>query len=211
MTTASGDGEDPDYLANHCRVCIPPLAVHEGYPGHHVAFRRMEEAGTSPPETAELARYKPFVEGWGLYAEALMLEQGYYADADRELGAWRMLLLRLLRAEVDAGLHGGGLEPAAAEAIYRDRLLLSPAAAATEVRGHLAKPAVKASYAVGLLQILELRQRLRQIEPQLGPRQFHDRLLGPPASLPAIARERFGVELGPAGEADLPWPWSGGG
>ena len=208
VTTAAAGGDDPAYLTNHCRVCIPPLAVHEGYPGHHVAFARMGSAAGEAPSMAQLARYKPFVEGWGLYAEVLMLESGYYEDPERRLAAWRMILLRLARAEIDARLHGGGLEPAAAAEIYRQRLLLSPAAAAAEVRTHLAKPTVKASYFVGMLQILELRETLRSREPELGLHEFHDRFLGPPASIPRIACERFGVELGPAGETDLPWPWS---
>ena len=211
VTTGSAAGDDPDYLTNHCFVCIPPLAVHEGYPGHHVAFSSMRDEDGRAPSVAELARHKPFVEGWGLYAEALMLEQGYYRQPERRVAARRMLLLRLLRAEIDARLHGGGLEPAVAEELYQQRLLLTPAAAAAEVRTHLAKPTVKASYFVGLVQILELRQRVLGSDPGAGLRDFHDRLLGPPTSIPRIARERFGVELGPFGEAELPWPWSSGG
>jgi uncharacterized protein (DUF885 family) len=208
VTTAAAAGDDPSYLTNHCRVCIPPLAVHEGYPGHHVAFARMRNAAGEAPTVAELAHHKPFVEGWALYAELLMLESSYYVDLEVDLAAWRMVLLRLVRAEIDARLHGGELEPAAAERIYRERLLLTPAAAAAELRAHLAKPTVKASYFVGLLQILELRQAFRAANPGLLPRDFHDRLLGPPAAIPRIARERFEVELGPPGEVDLPWPWS---
>ncbi len=67
---------------------------------------------------------------------------------------------------------------------------------------------MKASYYVGLLQILELRRRFRAANPELPPRRFHDRLLGPPAPIPSIARERFAVELGPPGDADLAWPFS---
>jgi hypothetical protein len=208
VTTASAAGDDPSYLTNHCRVCIPPLAVHEGYPGHHVAFARMAGDDGVIPSVAELARFKPFVEGWGLYAEVLMLEQGYYVDVERRMAAWRMVLLRLTRSEIDARLHEGALQPSAAETIYRERLLLSPAAATAEVRGHLAKPGVKASYFLGLRQILELRQAVRDVEPGVTLGEFHDRLLGAPAAVGRIARQRFGVELGSAGEAELAWPWS---
>ncbi len=196
---------EPGSLASHCRVCIPPLAVHEGYPGHHVAFWRYRRADGEPPRLAELARYKPYVEGWGLYAELLMLEHGYYERPERRLGAWRLVLLRTLRAEIDARLHGGGLTAEAAEQSYRRELVATPAAAAAEVRMHLAKPGVKASYFVGLLQILELRQRVRGDGEGLDWLDFHDRLLGPPATLPAVARERFGVELGELGGWRAEW------
>ncbi len=207
VTTGPAEGDDPLYLRNHCWACIPPLAVHEGYPGHHLAFARMADAAGAAPSVAELARYKPYVEGWALYAELLMLESSYYDKPELELAAWRLVLLRLLRAEIDAGLHGGGLAPAEAEELYRTRLLLDPAAAAAEVRGHLAKPTVKASYLVGLLQILELRRAFRAAHPDLMPRDFHDRLLGPPAPLPRISRQRFDVDLAVPGEGPLPWPF----
>ncbi len=208
VTTAAAEGDDPTYLTNHCRVCMPPLAVHEGLPGHHLAFARMSDESGEAPSVAELARTKPFVEGWALYAELLMLEYDYYVEPERELAAWRMVLLRLVRAEIDVGLHGGGLEPAEAEEIYHRRLLMTPAAAAAEVRTHLAKPTVKASYFLGMLQILELREVFRADRPDLAPPDFHDRLLGPPGPIPRVARERFGLELGPPGEVLLRWPFS---
>ncbi len=114
----------------------------------------------------------------------------------------------MARAEIDARLHGGGLTVTAAVERYRSELLLTPEAAAGEVRVHLAKPGVKASYFVGLLQILELRERLRAAGGELSERAFHDRLLGPPAPVPEIAERRFGVELSRPGEAELPYPWS---
>lgn len=199
VVTSPADIADPTYLANHCRVCIPPLAVHEAYPGHHVAFYHAAIAreGLELGDPVEI-RARPenffFHEGWGLDAELMMLGSGYYRQPARELAAWRMVLLRATRARLDALLHSGEMDPAEAIAVYEKGLLMNSEAAATEVRRHLQRPSNKASYFVGLLQLQTLRRQAMAADPGLGPRAFHDRLLRRPRTLPAIAREEFGLE-----------------
>jgi uncharacterized protein (DUF885 family) len=196
------------YLRHHCAVCIPPLAVHETYPGHHVAFFHADHP-EEPPPTALAAEVKAnrrnwfFHEGWGQYAEVLMLEQGYYVDPARRLGAGRLLLLRALRARVDAGLHSRTLTPGEAIDLYRSRLLYDEAAARTEVRRHLEDPTEKATYLVGLLQVLELREKAMEADASLDLRTFHDRLLRWPLPIPEVARATFGVTLDGDGSRGL--------
>ena len=185
---AGGDGE---YLRNHCRVCVPPIVVHEAYPGHHVAFSRL-----APGRTLTRAERLPFFhEGWAQYGEVLFWERGYWRGRPTlELAALRLMRLRALRAEVDAGLHGGGMSVEEAARAYRDEAGLDPVAAEGEVAGHLHGPARKASYLVGGLQVLALRAAVG--EPQGDElRAFHERLLAGVAPVPLVARERFGVEI----------------
>lgn len=196
-------------LADHCRVCIPPLAIHETYPGHHVVFllQRRPDSGASPETVARAgASFKNrfFTEGWAQYAEILMLEQGYYAgEPERELGAWRNLLFRVDRAWIDAELHTGRLTPDAAARELSAAVLLDPETAREEVAKHLAEPTMKAAYYVGALQILELRAELEErARPAGGPgafdlQAFHDRLVRWTMPIPDAAHLRFGVELPP--------------
>ncbi len=203
VTTRPGGAER---LADHCRVCIPPLAVHETYPGHHVAFLLQHRFDpTATPETLERAgesfKNRFFAEGWAQYAEILMLEEGYYAGHPaRELGAWRNLLLRIDRAWIDAELHTGRLSAEAAARELSTGLLLDPETAREEVAKHLREPTMKASYYVGALQILELRAALEARTG--GPdrfdlRAFHDRLVRWTMPIPDAALLRFGIELPP--------------
>lgn len=228
---------DEERLANHCRACIPPLAVHETFPGHHAAFliRRARgradgggHASASPDpdapgdgasagssatpgarteapaavtgelRTLSAAHFKNrfFHEGWGQYAELLMLEAGYYAgEPERELGAWRNLLFRVERARVDALLHAGRISPEQALEVLAG--FLDRETARDELRRHLAEPTFKAAYYVGLIQVLELRQAVRESDPELTLRDFHHRLVAWPLPVPDAARLRFGVEIGP--------------
>jgi uncharacterized protein (DUF885 family) len=220
-------------LGDHCRACIPPLAVHETYPGHHAAFlhrrswggpgvepdrepgdgvepRDEPEADPEPDRevdlelvrrSAEQFKNRFFHEGWGQYAELLMLEAGYYAgEPERELGAWRSLLFRVERARIDALLHAGRLSPAAAAGEIA--AFVDPATAEAEVARHLAEPTLKAAYYVGLLQVLELRRAVMASDPEMDLRAFHDRFVRWPLPIPQVARERFGVEIGPGLPAD---------
>lgn len=201
----SGNPKNP-YLKNHCHICIPPLAVHEIFPGHHVAYRRAEQAVPDEAERRLLNRRRPvYHEGWALYVEGLMLEQGYYEDPLQRLGALRLIYLRSLRALIDPELHGGRLGRDEAEALYvRDGLLTAEAARA-EVDRHLKDPGLKASYFLGARWIFSLRDRWLESNPEASLKIFHDRLLGKPEPLPEIARERFAVDLSePHGSTMLP-------
>ncbi|MCG8455206.1 MAG: DUF885 domain-containing protein [Holophagales bacterium] len=190
--------DSPDlHLREHCAVCVPPLAVHEVYPGHHVAFSR---AGDSQPDAAErLAanrRNVVYHEGWGLYSELLMLESGYYRDSEpRLLGALRLLYLRLLRAWIDPALHLGQLSTSEARELYVEAARLTPSAAEAEVERHMRDPVLKASYFLGLCQILELRSDA--LAEGLDLETFHGRFLGEPFPVPRVAKERLGIDLGP--------------
>lgn len=188
-------------LRDHCRACVPPLAVHETYPGHHAAFLLQHAGGGDPePDALALARRhlkNPFFhEAWGQYAELLMLEQGHYEGRPaHELGAWRSLLFRVTRARLDPLLHLGAVTPE--RAVEELSLFVDRETARVEVARHLDEPTVKAAYYVGLLQILELRETLRREDPELDLRAFHDRLASLALPIPDAARARFGVETGP--------------
>lgn len=201
LAVTIGDGAR---LRDHCRVCVPPLAVHETYPGHHVAFLHQRSgSAVGDAEAARAAEHltNPFFhEAWGQYAEALMLERGYYeGEPERELGAWRSLLFRVERARIDALLHLGEMAPA--EAVAALEPFLDRETAEEEVARHLAEPGAKAAYYIGLLQVLALREAVERDGAERGEpfdlRAFHDRLVRLPGPIPALARERFGVELPP--------------
>jgi uncharacterized protein (DUF885 family) len=196
----------PDRLEDHSWTKIPPFAVHETFPGHHLAFLHQRSVRPDPgPEVMEIAqrslKNRFYHEGWGQTAELLMLEAGYFSDDPaREVGAWRSLLLRAERARLDARLHLGEITPE--EAV--DTLVaghFSPETARAEVAKHLDEPGMKAAYLVGALQILALRREVRRAREDAGlpfdSKAFVDRLLAWPLPIPEAARLRFWVELPP--------------
>lgn len=196
---ATQGSDDPgSYLRNHCNVCIGPLAVHEIFPGHHLAYRRAMEEIPDAGKRRDVNRAQVvFHEGWALYVEQLMLEDGFYPSVEERIGALRMIYLRALRAWIDPRLHGGEIGSEEAARLYRERGMMTAGAARSEVDRHLKDPVLKASYFLGAEQIRRLRERWRRTHPEAPLRDFHDTFLGYPAPVPEVALRRFQIEESP--------------
>jgi len=168
------DGADDDAitqrLRTNARAQLPTISVHEAYPGHHWHLSWM--AGrTSPVRAVHRSSY--FTEGWALYVEGMMRDQGYFADPAHELAHLDARILRAARIVVDTALHCGDMEPAEAEGVMTTRASLTPGTANGEVSRYCAWPTQAPSYLTGCLEIEQLRGEWS------GPlRRFHDTLAG---------------------------------
>ena len=69
----SVDG-DPNAMREHNFASISNTSIHEAYPGHHL---QLDTARRQPSLTRLLADAPEFVEGWGMYSELMMREQGF--------------------------------------------------------------------------------------------------------------------------------------
>jgi uncharacterized protein (DUF885 family) len=156
-------------LRTNARAQLPTIAVHETYPGHHWQLSWAAEA-SSPVRAMHRSSY--FVEGWALYAEGMVREQGYYTDPTHELAHLGCRIFRAARIMVDTALHYGDMEPTQAQEFMVTRASLSPGTAKGEVDRYCA-PTEAPSYLTGCLEI----ERLRAQWPG-DLRGFHDALAG---------------------------------
>ena len=97
---------------NNSHAGIPTTAVHEAYPGHHWHLVTMK-AHPSPLRLTFRTPY--FSEGWALYAEHMMREQGFFEDPRHELYQVEAMLFRAARIVVDTSLHAGDMTLAEAQ------------------------------------------------------------------------------------------------
>jgi hypothetical protein len=163
-------GADRPALRTNARAQLPTIAAHETYPGHH--WQLCWAAQASPPLRA-VHRSSYFAEGWALYAEGMMREQGYFTDPAHELAHLDARIFRAARMIVDTALHCGDMNEAQAEEFMATRASLSPGTAKAEVDRYCAWPTQAPSYLTGCLEIERLRI---QWSGQL--RDFHDTLAG---------------------------------
>ena len=172
------DDEQVQRLRTNARAQLPTISVHEAYPGHH--WQLSWSAGrTSAVRAVHVSTY--FAEGWALYAEAMMREQGYFADPAHELAHLEARIFRAARIVVDTALHCGEMQPAEAEKFMTTRASLSPGTAATEISRYCAWPTQAPAYLTGCLEIEDLRaQWIAEKQPgeRRGLRDFHDTLGG---------------------------------
>ena len=138
------------------------LAFHEAIPGHH-----LQVALNLENENLSLYRRfgygtSAFSEGWALYAERLALESGLADDPYDELGVLQSELFRAVRLVVDTGIHFKRWTREEAMAYMKKITGMSDTEVSTEIERYIVWPGQACSYKVGMLKILELRERAKQ-------------------------------------------------
>ena len=187
------DGTSPEETAKrlegNCSDGIPTTAVHEAYPGHHW---HLIMAKSNPSAVRKTFSTSYFSEGWALYAERVMREQGFFADPKCELYQYEATIFRAARIIVDTGLHTGELSFDDAVRFMMAKANLTEPNAVAEVGRYCSWPTQASAYLTGMLEILDIRERYlrrrgRRDVPAL--REFHDALTSSGA-LPTALAER---------------------
>ncbi len=154
------------------------LAYHEGVPGHHMQISIQQELENIPRfRTAK--GYTAFSEGWGLYAEYLGKEMGFYNDPYAEFGRLSGEIWRAVRLVVDTGIHAmEWTQEQAVEYALQNSARPEPSVR-SEIRRYFNNPGQATAYKIGMLKIQEVRAKA---EDALGTdfdiRAFHDTVLG---------------------------------
>ncbi|MBV2130915.1 DUF885 domain-containing protein [Arsukibacterium indicum] len=156
---------------------MPALTLHEAVPGHHLQISLAREQ-QSLPDYRRSFYTSAFGEGWGLYAEYLGLEMGFYDDPYADFGRLTYEMWRAARLVVDTGMHSMGWSRQQAIDFLAENTALSMHNVTTEIDRYISWPAQALSYKLGELTIRRLRT---EAEQQLGSkfniRQFHDVVL----------------------------------
>ena len=178
-------------LRDHCRFELPATALHEGYPGHHL---QLVHAQAQPSHVRKNIWTPLTVEGWALYCEDMMGEQGFYASEEELLFQRVHLLWRAVRILLDVGLHTRGMTFQQAVTDLVELVHVDRANAEAEVRRYCAEPAYQLCYAVGRRELLKLREDYRtKTGAAFTLRGFHDAIL-PYGGLP-VTLIRWGLGL----------------
>ncbi|MEV4098906.1 DUF885 domain-containing protein [Nonomuraea sp. NPDC049649] len=157
-------------LRTNSRAQMPSIAVHEAYPGHHWHLATLAE---HPSRVRKVFRTPYFTEGWGLYVEKLLHEQGYFDTPATELAHLDFRIFRAARIVVDTALHCGDMTIEEAETFMATKASLSPGTAQGEVSRYCAWPTQAPSYLTGAIEIERIRA---SYEGSL--KSFHDRIAG---------------------------------
>jgi len=138
------------------------LAFHEAVPGHHFQIALNQE-------NSDLTFYRKFgygtsafSEGWALYSEQLALEIGLAKDLYDELGILQSELFRANRLVVDTGMHHKRWTREQAMKYMKETTGMSDTEVRVEIERYIVWPGQATSYKMGMLKILELRQKAKK-------------------------------------------------
>src|SRR6185436_16968272 len=188
--------QDAQALAEHDEIGLQHTCVHEAYPGHHLHFATVNGNAVARVLPRLLNASATFYEGWALYCEQLMQEEGFLNRPESRILLLRDRLWRALRVCIDVELHTRGLTPEAAAERLVAVLGFPPAQALADVTWYTQSPTVPLGYATGWALINALRECVRAQEPEITLRAFHDRLLSAGAiALPLAIQRVFGEPM----------------
>ncbi len=184
---------DAAALAEHDEIGLMHTCVHEAYPGHHLHFVTVNGSASARTLPRLLNASATSYEGWALYCEQLMQEQGFLNRPESRILLLRDRLWRALRVCIDVELHTRELTLEAAADRLVSVLGFPRAQAIADVTWYTQSPTVPLGYATGWALINALRAKVRAAEPNVSLRSFHDRLLSAGAiALPLAIQRVFG-------------------
>ncbi len=177
---------------------MPSLTYHEAVPGHHTQIAIAMEQDV--PAFRKLVHVTAFIEGWALYAERLAWELGWYDnDPYANLGRLQYEALRAARLVMDTGMHDLGWSFDDAAQFNRDNVGWSLGASQSAAARYSVWPGQATAYMIGMLQILEERQRAMDIlGTQFDLKGFHRAVLSNgavPLSLLGTVVDRYIEEV----------------
>jgi uncharacterized protein (DUF885 family) len=156
---------------------VEDMAYHEGIPGHHLQISIAREL-TGIPDFRKYEGFTAYAEGWGLYAERLGKDVGFYQDPYSDYGRLEGDIWRAIRLVVDTGVHSQHWSRQQMVDYFHEHSNVDDTSVQAEVDRYIAWPGQALAYKVGQLEILELRDRAKKaLGDKFDIRAFHDEVL----------------------------------
>jgi uncharacterized protein (DUF885 family) len=156
---------------------VESIAYHEGLPGHHLQISIAQEQ-TDVPAFRKFVNYGAFAEGWGLYAERLGKDVGFYQDPYSDYGRLEDDIWRAIRLVVDTGVHSEHWTRQQMVDYFHEHSNVDETSIQAEVDRYIAWPSQALAYKTGQLKILELRDRAKkELGNKFDLKAFHDQVI----------------------------------
>ena len=156
---------------------LEALTLHEAVPGHHLQISLTRELDQLPEFRRNLY-VNAFGEGWGLYAEFLGTEMGFYKDPYSLFGKLTYEMWRACRLVLDVGIHTKGWTRDQAVNYLSENTALSLHEVNTEINRYISWPGQALAYKMGELKIRELRKKAEdKLKDKFDIREFHSIVL----------------------------------
>jgi len=182
------------YLEEYNRYMLQILTIHEAYPGHYVQF---EYANRNPSVIRRVLQSGVFIEGWAVYTEQTMLDEGYgRGDLALRLTQLKFYLRAVANAILDHRMHCDGMTDDAALKFLTEETYQSEGEARLKIIRAKQSAVQLSTYFVGRMAHYRLRQAVeRELGAGFDLGRFHEAVLAhgpvPVKYLPELVRARL--------------------
>ena len=170
------DDQVRSFLREYNLYSIQDLTMHEGVPGHHL---QLALSNRYPSVLRAVLGSTPFIEGWAVYAEQMMIAEGYLDhDPLMKLINLKWTLRGITNAIIDSAIHVDGMTRDAAMTLMIEGGFQEEREAAGKwVRAQLSS-AQLSTYFVGFQEHIELRKAVQEAwGDEFTLRRYHDQVL----------------------------------
>lgn len=161
------------YLREYNNWSLRNLSIHEGIPGHYV---QLYYSNRYPSIIRSIFGNGPMVEGWAVYTERMMIEQGYMNNNPKmKLINLKWYIRVVINAILDQSIHAGNMtEQEAMDFMMKEGFQEEREAAGKWRRANLTS-AQLSTYFVGFQEIRDLREAYRKkMGDKFSLKQFHE-------------------------------------
>jgi uncharacterized protein (DUF885 family) len=155
---------------------IRDLTVHEAMPGHYLQLAHANEF-RAPTLVRAIFQSGTFIEGWAVYCEQMMAEQGY-GGPEVKMQQLKMRLRAIANAILDQSIHAGNMtEKEAMDLMVKETFQQEGEAVAKWKRARLTS-AQLSTYFVGVTEHLDLRDRAkRKAGASFDQKKYNDQVI----------------------------------
>ena len=181
-------------LQEYNRHMLQILTIHEAYPGHYV---QLEYANRHPSLIRRVLGSGVYIEGWAVYTEQMMLDQGYGAgDLALRLTQLKFYLRTVANAILDHKMHGGEMSDDEALNFLTRGAFQSEGEARLKIIRAKQTSCQLSTYFVGRLAMVRVRSEIqRELGDAFRLDRYHEAVLGlgavPVKYLSELVRESF--------------------
>jgi uncharacterized protein (DUF885 family) len=181
------------FFREYNNYMIHDLTIHEAMPGHYLQLAHSNKF-KAPTLIRAIFRSGTFAEGWAVYAEQVMAEQGY-GGAEVRMQQLKMKLRTIINAIIDQKIHTNGMTEEEAMALMMDEGFQEEGEAAGKwTRARLTSTQLS-TYYVGVLEVNDIR-RAYEAKMKGGAvdyKKLHDLMLSFGTPAPKYVRESIGL------------------
>lgn len=182
------------YLAEYNRAMMRILTIHEAYPGHYV---QLEYANKNPSLIRQVLQSGTYAEGWAVYCEQMMLDQGFGGgDLSLRLHQLKFYLRAVVNAILDHKMHCANMTDAEALKLLVEGAFQTEGEALGKIVRAKQSSVQLSTYFVGRMAFYRLRQAVsRELGDRFDLARYHEAVLSqgtiPVKYLPELVRDRL--------------------